>query len=342
MVTRQHSSKSNAALAIAPVAPNENAHLDKRHGNAIELDSVRLDHIARRSPEVDERNGPVRPAIGPLMVTATRDCTPPRSEASTARAWATLALSIIGHVAFLVAALWSPSRSGLGVGGSQHDGVSVEIVSMAALESAMRPQPMVASPTMRETPVDPLVPSSIDMPAVAPQVAAQSPPKDHTPPAASDDAVAPAPEVATPPADEKRPDKERQEAPENTTPRDQVDAAPQPALTSAKPTSQPFHTDQLTPASGGASPGVLSRYAIEIRLAIGKVRPRHGGQSGRVSVSFGLDESGTVRFVAIANSSGSQELDQAAQNAVLRATFPAPPAMMTDAQRTFTVPFDFK
>jgi TonB family protein len=59
-------------------------------------------------------------------------------------------------------------------------------------------------------------------------------------------------------------------------------------------------------------------------------------------VRFGLSDTGTLRFVELHSSSGFDELDRAAARSIAEARFPVPPIGMTDAQRTYVVPFDFR
>lgn len=81
---------------------------------------------------------------------------------------------------------------------------------------------------------------------------------------------------------------------------------------------------------------------MEVRTAVGRGRPRHGGASGRVVVSFGLTPDGVLRFAEIAGSSGNAKLDQAALAAIRHVAFPRPPEGMMDSERIYSVPFEFK
>lgn len=101
-------------------------------------------------------------------------------------------------------------------------------------------------------------------------------------------------------------------------------------------------TDAMDDARGSASPGQIARYAMEVRAAVGLGRPRHLGVRGRVEIAFGLTSAGSVRFAGIANSSGNSRLDAAGLRVIHVARFPKPPPGMTDDQRSYAVPFDFK
>jgi protein TonB len=63
---------------------------------------------------------------------------------------------------------------------------------------------------------------------------------------------------------------------------------------------------------------------------------RERGEEGNVSVRFTIDRSGRVMEAAILKASGASLLDDAALNMLRRATFPAFPANMPQAQVTIT------
>lgn len=94
-------------------------------------------------------------------------------------------------------------------------------------------------------------------------------------------------------------------------------------------------------ASSVASPGQMSSYALSIREAIGRHVPKLRAR-GRGVVAFELAETGAVRFVRIARSSGAKALDDAIQAAIWKTQFPVPPHGMTDKERYYIVPFEFR
>lgn len=94
-------------------------------------------------------------------------------------------------------------------------------------------------------------------------------------------------------------------------------------------------------ASSVASPGQMSNYALSIREAIGRHVPKLRVR-GRGVVAFELTETGAVRFVQIARSSGAKALDDAVLATIWKTQFPVPPHGMTDKERYYTVPFDFR
>lgn len=90
------------------------------------------------------------------------------------------------------------------------------------------------------------------------------------------------------------------------------------------------------------SPGELEAFAQDVRLAIGRTPTNASGHHGQVVVSFGISKGGSVRFATITRSSGFETLDTAALDTIKRTSFPKSPDAMTDEQRTFTLPFDFR
>jgi protein TonB len=147
-----------------------------------------------------------------------------------------------------------------------------------------------------------------------------------------------------------RPETKEQPEPEVTivvppdvdTGKDDQKIAAQSAIVAGGSTTQ-SHVETIdSEGSAGASAGELARYAIELRLALGKTRPRHRGSRGRTQVTFTLSLEGDLSQVGVSHSSGRPELDQAALDAVRRAVLPRPPAESTEKQRTYVVPFDFK
>ena len=86
------------------------------------------------------------------------------------------------------------------------------------------------------------------------------------------------------------------------------------------------------------------RFAREISVALGRVRPNHNGQgSGRVLIEFELSpETGILRDVKVKESSGNAALDALAVDSIRNASFPVPPSGLTAKQLTYMLPFQFK
>jgi TonB family protein len=91
-----------------------------------------------------------------------------------------------------------------------------------------------------------------------------------------------------------------------------------------------------------ATPGQIARYALSVQQTLNRNPPRHLRTRGRAVVEFGLTETGSVRFAQVAKSSGVKKLDDAVLAAISNIRFPAPPGGMTDRQRSFTAPVEFR
>ena len=263
----------------------------------------------------------------------------------------TIVLSVFAHTALAALLMWSPLQDNVGIGGQELEAVSVEIVAAAALESLMA---NVASETGRTSaPVEVasgsgVVSNQVEVAAerstsaeelIKEQPAAllKSDPNSEAP---SDVATAeiiklgpepPKPELVT---DAKLP------VPESG--KDQNNVAAQAEIVAGGATAQSSAENGVAEGRTGASAGQLTKFAMEVRMALGRSRPKHDGLRGRALIIFALSDAGGIRFADIAKSSGSERLDRLALRAVETATLPKPPTGLTDAQRTYTVPFEFK
>lgn len=95
-------------------------------------------------------------------------------------------------------------------------------------------------------------------------------------------------------------------------------------------------------ASAAASPGAVQKYAAEVRAALAASKPKGQGLHGTAIVTFEIKPSGDLAYAHITSPSGNTKFDAAVLAGVQRAKFPAAPTNMTDAQRTFIVPFRLK
>lgn len=95
-------------------------------------------------------------------------------------------------------------------------------------------------------------------------------------------------------------------------------------------------------SSLGATPGQISGYGLSVREALNRNRPLYFGTDGRVVVEFWVSEAGSVQRAQIAQSSGMKILDDAALGSIWKTRFPIPPGGMTEEQRGFKVPFEFR
>ena len=96
----------------------------------------------------------------------------------------------------------------------------------------------------------------------------------------------------------------------------------------------------LGPAESQTTAGQSSRsYHRTVWSALARHKPA-AGQRGSASVSFGINASGGLAFVRIAQSSGNLRIDQLALATVRRAApFPAPPTKLR--ARPYTIRIDF-
>lgn len=94
------------------------------------------------------------------------------------------------------------------------------------------------------------------------------------------------------------------------------------------------------PAS--AAPGAVQQYAARVREALARNKPGGLGNRGTATIKFSISPEGKAGSMEVTISSGIAALDQSALGAVTRTSFPAPPAGMTETERTYVVPFHFK
>lgn len=278
--------------------------------------------------------------------------------------------SVMLHVALIAWLVWSPPQDAVGGGGVELDAVSVDLVTAAALESlAARASAAGAAGPVADAPgVDAPEQPELAAAAATPKPAESAEP-DRAPPPPPDivakpdpvleadapltiaETPLPPPETPPVPTPEERPVEPEPEAPvervepepeAKPTPAETAPAEAQAAVVTGGAVTRGTEGTIAAEGAAGASAGALAKYALEVRLALGRARPRHDGAKGRVLISFSLAASGSIVSAAVARSSGTASADAAALAAVMRAAFPLPPEGSTDAQRTYTVPFDFK
>lgn len=203
-----------------------------------------------------------------------------------------------------------------------------ELAATEAMREIHRPPPPEASEML----VDPEAEATQAAPPAAEPVAAPEP--------------TPAPVVEQPPPPRPEPEPEptpaKPEPPDPEVIRHEAERVAQQALTSGGATALATSGSEASSGSAAASPGEVSSFSRLVRDAIGRKRPRHRGVRGKVTVSFALAEDGTLSRVAVARSSGREDLDTAALDTVRRVKFPTPPAGLTLAQRSYSVQFEFK
>lgn len=256
--------------------------------------------------------------------------------------------SFILHATLIAAAVWRAPQLQIGAGGQELDAVSVEIVTASALESAAsKPnsapagqlQPAEGTPGISA----PVEQSEIVQTTPAPTKSLQQTEaivKPDETPLTKPDLLA-APQVVPLPKEQPKTTPEEKK-PEEDNGKDQPASVAQPAIIMGGYSSRASSNTNLGESAAVASPGQMAHYALEVRISVGRSRPKHNGGRGRVQIGFGLTDGGELRFVEIVNSSGNADLDFAAMTAVRQAVFPRPPVGSTDTDRTYVVPFDFK
>jgi protein TonB len=285
---------------------------------------------------IDLRREPAGPSAAdlPLKVEPVAAPRPPGADRMSGSIG--FAAAIIAHAAVLVAlALVGPPEPS-GGGGQWLEAISVEIVMTQVIEAReTRPTETISAAS------GPVAPDDGDRSEPA-QAAREEPlpakPEQPRPieTVTPDTRVAMVEEVTPLKAEPDRPTIVRaEEAEEQKTPspetRSQGGVA---ALT--------VQGDTPATARASASPGALQKYAMQVRTALARNKPDGRGTRGTATITFGISESGKVRFTRLSHSSGNSMLDKAALAAVLRTSFPVPPKGMTETELTYAIPFHFK
>lgn len=341
---------------VRAVTPERAAGREADHPEASRTEAACDPAVATATQALSAGTPDVQPAV------------PEQRQASTALA---VLISLLLHGAALAWIVYQPPIETIGGGGQNLEAISIEVVTAAALESLSSKASASAAGAAGEVAdtVGIAAPAQIETAAAAPTKLDDKPEPDRPPPPPPDVVAKPdpAPEADTPltiaetqapkaeppinrPPDEtpvKRlatPRPEIAEPKPETPPETVVHAASeaQPTVVTGGATTRATAERIEAEAAAGASPGELARYALAVRLALGRTRPPHAGIKGKVIVSFRLSLQGTVEKTDIHRTSGSAGLDRAALAAVHAAAFPLPPPGSTDAQRSYTVPFDFR
>jgi protein TonB len=96
------------------------------------------------------------------------------------------------------------------------------------------------------------------------------------------------------------------------------------------------------PAPAAASPGEISRYAHEVRAALARNKPKGRRLRGTATIMFVISQSGKVAAARVSRTSGNEQLDRIVLKTVESASFPRPPAGMSESQLTYVIPFRFE
>lgn len=267
------------------------------------------------------------------------------------------AISFLAHASILVWLLIeAPSQPGLA--GQELDAIGVEIVDAGALESTSSKRTPDTSGGVARVVTDD---TGTEAPVTLQRVTAASPapePAETVPPPAAPLKAVPEtePEIAAaeivrdnpdrPPIEEPRTEPPTEPVlitvPESDEGRDKLRQAEQQAAVAGGAASRAAEAATASAAVASASPGQLTRFAMQVRTSLGQSRPRHLGSRGRVLVAFVLSDVGALLSAQIAKSSANPRLDEAALQAVRATPFPRPPAGTSQAERSFVVPFDFQ
>jgi TonB family protein len=115
-----------------------------------------------------------------------------------------------------------------------------------------------------------------------------------------------------------------------------------PALSNDGATARAIEENGRSSGPASAAPGAVQQYAARVREALARNKPGGLGNRGTATIKFGISPEGKAGAIEVTISSGIAALDKSAMDAVTRTTFPVPPAGMTEAERTYVVPFHFK
>ena len=263
-------------------------------------------------------------------------------------------VSVALHAAVLIW-LVGVASSGVGGGGEMLEGISVELIRSAAIDSESPVELPATSPP--PSPATGGEMSDVEREAVsetraAPQEEQVKPPE----PDAADLAMQkPSPDgtmamqIEPPPVTHhdrtKEPPpihRESKQPAEQKSGKDNHDREASAESRRAASATRSSTASVAAPAAAGASPGELARYALQVRKVLARHQPKHVDRRGRVMIGFGINSSGAVRYVDVVQSSGHAKLDQSAVAAIRSAKFPPPPAGMTPKQLSYTIPIDFQ
>lgn len=282
--------------------------------------------------DVDASLGDARPVTGKPpedLVAADLSSIPPATSGSRFFG-AGLALSLLLHVGVL-AYLQSENSDEIGPGGIQLEAINVDLIPLSEWRSGT---PNVA-PDLGHDAIDQ---NKKERAEAARQDVTETPrPEGYIKPTDGESELAAA-EIIKP-----DPIPERSEEPDKHTPDkpEEPDTAND-ARGRAKQTQEAVEAQVKGGSSVAATPGQISSYALSIQQTLNRNPPRHLGTRGRAIVKFGLTEVGKVRFAEIERSSGSKLIDDAVLAAIWRITFPAPPGGMSERQRSYTAPIEFR
>jgi TonB family protein len=263
------------------------------------------------------------------LVAADLSSVPPATSGSRFFA-AGLALSLLLHVGVL-AYLQSENSDEIGPGGIQLEAINVDLIPLSEWRSGA---PNVV-PDLGQDAIDQAKKDQTE--AARRDVSEMPPPEGYIKATDGASELAAAEIIKSDPLLERteEPEKDKRDKPE------EPDTAND-ARGRAKQTQEAADAQVKGGSSVAATPGQISRYALSIQQTLNRHPPRHLGTRGRAVVKFGLTETGNVRFAEIQRSSGSKLIDDAVLAAIWKIAFPAPPGGMSERQRSYTAPIEFR
>lgn len=293
--------------------------------------------VAQRDAERPASPAAVRAEEGtpakeePAALTAADLSSVPPATSGSSLLVAGLALSALLHVGLLVY-LQPKTVENVGPGGVQLEAISVDLVPLSEWR--------VGAPNLAlDFGTDAIDQDRKDKTDVARREVTETPPAEGLIKPTDGTSELAAAEIIKPdPIHEHRKEEAAKEKPEKL---DKPDSAAD-DHGHAKKKQEAANFQAKGGSSVGATPGQVSRYALSIREVLNRNRPQHLGPRGRGVVAFGLTDTGEVRYAQIERSSGVKGLDDAILATVWKTQFPSAPHGMTDKERSYTVPFEFR
>lgn len=242
-----------------------------------------------------------------------------------------LVLSLFLHAGPFVYLQWDRADD-IGPGGIQLEAINVDLIPLAEWRSGA---PNIAPDTGK----DAIDQDQKDQAEAAPRDVTETPPPEgFIKPTQEGGSELAAAETMKPDPVMERVEKPEKDKPEKS---EEPDTSKD-ARGRAKQTQEAADAQVRGGSSVAATPGQISRYALAIQQTLNRNPPRHLGTRGRAVIRFGLTENGSVRFAEIERSSGSKLIDDVVLAAIWKITFPAPPGGMSERQRSYTAPVEFR
>ncbi|HEY7086251.1 MAG TPA: TonB family protein [Hyphomicrobiaceae bacterium] len=278
------------------------------------------------------RAAPRRPAVARRTLAARR--------AQDRRFWIGVACAAMVHAALLIGAMSSSSQRRLGEPDASPEGIAVELVDAADLESrstvaADNPPASTGSlaPPPQKPPPEPTQPQEEAAPAAEPEAQRAPPPAPK-----NADAIEKAPEHPTPEQHKKETSKA---APTTksaalTRPHDPLELSlPDAALAPAGRSAAFARPPNITRS------GENDEFGRGVIRALRRTMPG-SDKLGQVTVRLFLSETGNLLEARLIRSGGDPIMDQNVVFAAKQASFPIPPNGATVADRTFLVTYIYR